>query len=269
LPPPRADYHMHSQFSCDAKNTMEEMCRAAIEVGLDEIAVTDHFDPHPLDECPGYYRPDAYFDELARCRAQFAGQLRIRAGVEVGDAHRFPTQVAALVSERPYDFAIGSVHWIGDVTPFGRPFFESHEGPWAYEGYFREMAGMAKSDGWDVVGHLDLIKREGTEYYGPFDAERYREELRAILRTLVERGKGIEINTSGWRRSAGEPCPGLPVLRWYAELGGEILTIGSDSHRTPHVGLFWDEAIALAREAGLRWLTTFEARKPKQHPLGK
>jgi histidinol-phosphatase (PHP family) len=267
LPPPRADYHLHSQFSCDAKNTMEEMCRAAIEAGLEEIVVTDHLDLHPLDECPGFYRPDAYFDELARCQAQFDGQLRIKAGVEVGDAHRFAAGVAEVVRGRPYDFAVGSVHWIGDEAPFGREFFVSHDGPWAYAGYFRELARMAHSDDWDVVGHLDLIKREGTEYYGKFDADTYREELRAILRTLVERGKGIEINTSGWRRSAGEPCPGLPVLRWYAELGGEILTIGSDAHRTPHVGLFWDKAVALAREAGLRWLTTFDGRKPTQHRL--
>jgi histidinol-phosphatase (PHP family) len=258
---------MHSQFSCDAKNTMEEMCRAAVEIGLTEVAVTDHLDLHPKDPCPGFYRPDDYFAELARCRELFAGQLVIRAGIEVGDDHRFLAGNSAIVESRPYDFAIGSVHWVDDEAPFGRPFFLSHRGDWAYANYFREMTEKAKATTCDVIGHLDLIKREGTEYYGPFEAELYRGELRAILRTLVERGKGIEINTSGWRRSAGEPCPGLPILKWYAELGGEILTIGSDSHRTPHVGLFWDEAVALAKEAGLRWLTTFEDRKPTQHRL--
>jgi histidinol-phosphatase (PHP family) len=265
--PPRADYHMHSQFSCDARDTMENMCRAAIEIGLDEVAVTDHFDPHPLDSCPGFYRPEAYFAELTRCRELFADKLTIRAGIEIGDAHRFAEEVRAIVGTWPYDFAIGSVHWVGDEAPFGREFFLRHDADWAYRGYFDEMAGKARADDFDVIGHIDLIKREGTEFYGRFDAEMFGDELRAILRTLIERGRGIEINTSGWRRSAGEPCPALPVLRWYAELGGEILTIGSDSHRTPHVGLFWDEAIALAREAGLRWLTTFDRRKPIQHPL--
>jgi histidinol-phosphatase (PHP family) len=258
---------MHSQFSCDAKDTMEAMCRAAIEVGLDEIAVTDHLDVHPLDICPGFYKPDGYFAELARCRDLFAGRLTIRAGVEVGDDHRFSDEIAAVVDAWPYDFAIGSVHWIGDEPPFGRPFFLKHDADWAWRGYLAEMTEKAKAEHFDVIGHIDLLKREGTEHYGAFDAERYRDELHTILRTLVERGKGLEINTSGWRRSASEPCPGLTILRWYAELGGEVLTIGSDSHRTPHVGLFWDEAVALAKEAGLRWLTTFEARQPTQHPL--
>lgn len=258
---------MHSRLSCDAQDTMEAMCQAAVDVGLDEIAVTEHLDLHPLDSCPNFYKPDVYFAELARCREQFAGRLTIRAGIEIGDDHRFAEGNAKVLNAYPYDFVIGSVHWIGDEAPFGRSFFDTHDGPPSWSGYFREMAELAKADNYDVIGHIDLLKREGTEFWGVFNHTRHRDELRAILRTLVERGKGLEINTSGWRRSAGEPCPGLPILTWYAELGGEILTIGSDSHRTAHVGLFYDEAVALAKQAGLRWLTTFEGRKPIQHPL--
>lgn len=264
---PRADYHMHSQYSCDAHDTMEAMCRASIGAGLDEIAFTDHLDVHPLDNCPGFYRPTEYFLELERCRELFADQLTIRSGVEVGDSHRFDSEVAAIVNAYPYDFAIGSVHWIDDEAPFGAPFFQNHLASWAYEGYFRELSRLARADHFDVIGHIDLIKREGTEYYGAFSADDYAETLREILRMLIERGKGIEINTSGVRRSACEPCPGPPILRWYAELGGEILTIGSDSHRVEHVGLYRQEAVEMARLAGLRWLTTFKERQPVQNPL--
>ena len=267
MPVPRVDYHMHSQFSCDARTTMEEMCRASVALGLDEIAMTDHLDVHPLDECPGFYKPDEYFAELERCRELFAGKLVIRAGIEIGDSHRFAEEIAQVVRARPYDFSIGSVHWIDDEAPFGAPFFQRHDAAWAYSGYFREMTGLARAEDYDVVGHLDLPKREGTEFYGAFKCDDYSDVVRDVLKALVERGKGIEINTSGWRRSAGEPCPALPILRWYAELGGEILTIGSDAHRPIHVALRRAEAVEMAREAGLRWLTTFEARRPIQHPL--
>jgi histidinol-phosphatase (PHP family) len=265
--PPRTDYHMHTRLSCDGRATMEEMCRGALEHGLDEIAITDHFDGHPLDECHDFYRPDAYFAELARCRELFAGRLTIRAGVEVGDPHRFHERLAPTLAAWPYDFAIGSVHWIEDVSPFGRAFFQRHAADAAWSGYFREIRRLAEADLFDVVGHIDMIKREGTEFYGPFDRQPYAEIVRETLAQLIARGKGIEINTSGFRKSANEPCPGLPILRWYAELGGEILTIGSDAHGPEHIALRRADAVAMAREAGLRWLTTFEARRPTQHPL--
>jgi histidinol-phosphatase (PHP family) len=265
---PRADYHMHSrEFSCDARSSMAEMCQAAIDAGLEEIAITDHLDGHPGDSCLGYYDVSACFAEIARCRARFGDRLTIRAGIEVGDPHRFPDVVGPTVRGHDYDFAIGSVHWIDDVAPFGDTFFRAHDAAFAFGGYFREALALAKAEHFDVLGHIDMPKREGTAFYGPFCPDDYADALRQILRQLIERGKGIEINTSGWRKSADECCPGLSVLKWYAELGGEILTVGSDAHRTEHIALFRTRALDLAREAGLRWLTTFEGRRPVQHRL--
>jgi histidinol-phosphatase (PHP family) len=246
---------------------MEDMCTAALAGGLTEIAFTEHLEVHPKDNCPGHYKPAAYFAELERCRELFRGRLTIRAGIEVGDSHRFPADIAAVTRAWPYDFALGSVHWVGDDAPFGPAFFRDHARDWAWTHYLEEMRAKAEADDFDVIAHLDLLKREGTAYYGAFDAAEYADTIRAILKRLVERGKGIEINTSGWRRPANESCPGPMILEWYAELGGEILTIGSDSHRVAHVGLFWDDAVAVARRAGLRWLTTYESHQPTQHSL--
>ena len=264
---PLADYHMHTRFSCDAEDSMEAMCQSAIDHGLNEIAFTEHFEGHPQSDFLGFYQPDSYFVELARCRELFAGQLLIRAGIEVGDPHRFPDKIASVVRAWPYDFVLGSVHWIADETPFGVAFFQQHEADWTYRGYFAEMVRMADADDFDVVAHIDMVKRQGVGFWGPFDPEPYADVLRETLKKLIARGKGIEINTSGWRNSAKEPCPALKVLRWYAELGGEILTIGSDCHRVAHVALRRQDAVELAREAGLRWLTTFDQRRPTQHPI--
>ena len=265
---PITDYHMHSsEFSPDARAPMEAMCRGAIGHGLEEIAITDHLDGHPKDYCHGFYRPDEYFVELERCRRLFEGQLTIRAGVELGDGHRFGDEIHPIVHARPYDFAIGSVHWIDDVAPFGEAFYRAHDAAFAYSGYFREALALAKTGDFDVLGHLDMPKREGTAFYGAFGPDDYADAIREILRALIARGKGIELNTSGWRKSCDDCSPGLPVMKWYAELGGEILTIGSDAHRPEHIALRRDRAVEMAREAGLKWLTTFERRKPTQHRL--
>lgn len=264
---PRADYHMHSEFSPDARSTMENMGARALAQGLEEIAFTDHLDIHPLDNPSDFYRPDAYFAELARCQKVFAGRLTIRAGIEIGESHRYPERVRPVLGAHPYDFVLGSVHWIGDEMPFGNQYFATHEKHPTFAGYFGEMVEMAASGEFDVVAHLDMPKREGTAVWGPFDPRAYGDEIRQILRRLIDRGKGIEINTSGWRRPNVECCPDPLILAWYHELGGEVLTIGSDAHGPEHVALFRERALDVARAAGLRWLTTFTERRATQHPL--
>jgi len=141
------------------------------------------------------------------------------------------------------------------------PFFEPplHQ---AYEAYFRQVARLAAEGNFDVLGHLDLVKRDARKFGKAYDGpEPYAEMIRTALRSLVERGKGIEINTSPLRRGQPEPCPSLEVLRWYRELGGEILTFGSDAHTPDAIGSHFDVALEMARVAGFTRLATFERRQ--------
>jgi histidinol-phosphatase (PHP family) len=112
----------------------------------------------------------------------------------------------------------------------------------------------------DVLGHLDLVKRFGVRHYGPFEPAAFEEEIRAVLRAAIDGGMGLEINTSGLRQSPGEPYPALAVLQWYRELGGEILTLGSDTHHVNNLGAGLAEAMTLAQVAGFRAIATFEKR---------
>jgi len=91
---------------------------------------------------------------------------------------------------------------------------------------------------------------------------READAVRAILRRLIERGIGLEVNTSGLRSPAGEPCPGPTVLRWYRELGGELLTVGSDAHDPARVGQGVDLACGLAERAGFAQLTRYHRLGP-------
>jgi histidinol-phosphatase (PHP family) len=159
------------------------------------------------------------------------------------------------------------VHYYDNLFVGGVEYASSREASKGIGDYFAQVLLAAATDGYDVHGHLDVFKRRSRSIWGPFQVEEWAEPVREALRRLIAGGRGIEINTSGVRTEAGEPCPGLPVLHWYKELGGEILTIGSDSHRVEHLGVGLEVGVELARAAGFRRLCTFERRRPVWHAL--
>lgn len=262
------DYHLHSSFSKDCDVPLAERCERAIALGLREIAVTDHADFIPADPTSGYLQPDAALAEIASWREAYAGRLTLRAGVEVGEPHRFPAETAALLAGRAYDVVLGSVHWVGDEWVLGSSYFEARPEREAYEAYFAELLAMVRGADIDVVAHLDVVKRAGYVVYGGFASGDWQEPIRAVLRAAIERGIALEINTGTARRAVNEPSPDLEVLRWYRELGGELLTVGSDAHRAEHLAYDFARAAELVRTAGFRALTGYAARRPFAIDLG-
>jgi histidinol-phosphatase (PHP family) len=262
------DYHLHSHFSIDSRQTIEAVCQQAIDKGIAEIAITDHADYIQEDEGAGYYDPDGYFAELEACREKFEGRLTIRAGVEIGEPHRFPEQVDALLDNYSYDFVIGSLHWVGSDLILSNRYFEGRDVEEAYRAYYEELLEMVNVGRFDVVGHIDVGKRYGFDVHGFYDVTPYEDQLREIYRVLIDRGKGIEINHGSLRREVNEPAPNLHALRWYRDEGGEVLTLGSDGHRPNGVGFCLENAVEMARVAGFDTLTGFARRQPHLTPLG-
>lgn len=261
------DYHLHSMRSIDCDVPMATQCARAAELGIRELCITDHCDWHPLDTGFDYYDPAAYFADLTACRAQFGDQLTVLAGVEIGEPHVFSAQARELVDAWPYDFVLGSLHFVGDLMSLDPEYFEGRSAAEAYPAYFDELQRMVQVGGFDVVGHLDVPKRVGYGRFNGYDARDYEEPIRAVLRACIERGIGIEINTSTLRRGLGQPSPSFETLCWYREMGGEILTLGSDSHHPDALASYFDDALHLARSAGFRYLTHFRQRYPRFEPL--
>ncbi|MEP0764639.1 MAG: histidinol-phosphatase HisJ family protein [Chloroflexota bacterium] len=256
------DYHVHTEASCDCRATMAEMCRSAVQRGIAEIAFTDHFDPKPEDLCYGYYRPERYFAALEAARREFAPQgLTIRAGVELGEYHLFHTDMAPVLAAWPYDFVLGSLHWVGDQIVFDEGYFRANGPHDSFARYFTELERLARFGGFDVLSHPDVVKRVGYGAVGGFDIRQWEDLVRPVWRACIENGIGIEINTSSLRSGVGEVHPGPESLRWYREMGGEILTTGSDSHRPGHVGAGLEVALDVARAAGFTRLASFEGRR--------
>jgi histidinol-phosphatase (PHP family) len=259
--PYRQDYHIHTKFSVDSDANMQAACQAAIARGISEIAFTDHLDFGP-DESYGYFRTNEYLTVIQRCRARYDGQLIVRAGVEVGEPHLFTAEASAVVVHGDFDIVLGSVHYADGMQAAWREEFFEQPLRQAYESYFRQVVNLSAEGDFDMLGHLDLIKRDALRFGKPYDGpEPYADMIRTALTSIVERGKGIELNTSPLRRGQAEPCPSLQILRWYRELGGEILTLGSDAHAPSAVGAHLDLAMEIARAAGFEHLATWSRRR--------
>ena len=258
------DYHMHSQFSADAHTTMEEMCRSAVEHGLKEIVFTDHFEFYDHD-FTGYREDeevffDEYFREIERCRGLFEGKLRILSGVEAGQGQIDPEYAETILGRYPFDYRIGSLHKLHNVDLAETEYYpDSLDSLARYN--LQQLYRLAQVGQFDCMGHVDLMKRYTARVGLSINFMDYREELTEIFKIIIQRGKGIEINTSGLRQDVKEAFPSLEIVRLYRECGGEILTIGSDSHYARDVAAGLENAREIALAAGFTQLATFHGRK--------
>ena len=261
------DLHVHSTCSADGGANIADYARRAQELGLVEVGLCEHADFDPRDRSYRYLDLACYDREMAAARA-IAPEVRLRQGVEITYQANLEAELRTWLAGKRWDYVIASVHlvdyddgWAMVSEPSAvEAYFGRHSQRQAYLPYFEELLRAARSGLGDVLGHFDLVKRYGVAQYGRFEPASFADEIRAVLRAAVEAGVGLEINTSGLRQAPGDPYPGLTVLRWYRELGGEFLTVGSDAHRVEHLAAAADQALALARAAGFSAITTFEVQ---------
>lgn len=257
------DYHVHCLNSPDSKEPLEEICRGALEAGLKEIMVTDHYEMFAdTDRCRPY-RKD-YLDTCVRsveaCRELFDGRLYVGLGIELGQWHLQPEAAVRVVKDYPFDYVIGSFHKIDDTDlKFFR--YRDMDCRGLLRRYLEEELLIAAGGDFDCMAHLDLIKRYAAEQGVVIRAEDEEELVREILKTLVSQGKGLEVNTSGLRQAAGETFPSQTILRWYREEGGTVVTVGSDAHRRQDVGAGLREAEKLLSSLGFKYVSRFRGRE--------
>jgi histidinol-phosphatase (PHP family) len=254
------DYHIHSLFSCDSEASMEQMCVAAIQAGIPEIGFSDHFDLHPDDPFQDYLDLESWWESFSVCKQKFSGELILRAGIEVGEPHRFAQRVNQLALEYPWDFILGSLHWVDDISVFDKSFFRSNERD-SYLAYFLELERLVDEGEFDILAHFDVVKRYGYEYYGTYQPEDYHEPIRRILRRLADRGQALEINTATLRRSIQRPSPDAILLQWFREEGGRSITLGSDAHSPQEVGFGLSSMRMMVQSAGFTGLAQYENRQ--------
>ncbi|NLE45106.1 MAG: histidinol-phosphatase HisJ family protein [Chloroflexi bacterium] len=258
-----ADLHIHSRHSGDCDTDMADVCEQALARGLREIAFTDHVDFNPLDGSYAYLKPDLYLADIDRCRRIYGDRLRIRAGVEISEPHLYPQQANALVAAHPFDLVIGSVHWVGERTDWLGAYFDGWTLKEGMHAYFAEIEQLVAQADFDVLAHLDIVRRAVNYRFGltQLDYAPYEPAIRRILRTMIDRGIALEINTANYRRGLGETCPPLEVLHWYVEMGGEMVTAGSDAHTADSVASSFDVVRDMLDTVGIQRIATFDQRQ--------
>lgn len=266
-----ADYHTHSDSSPDGKETISCLAEAAIAKGLQEICITDHVDT----VCWGSYAPRWDYDwekslgELEEARRLYGNRLTIRLGAELGEANLAFDRAEHLLSHAPkLDFVIGSVHMAGKkFGNFDLYYVEKNSETYYHaliDSYLEDVLSLARWGKFSVLGHLTLPLRYINENLGErmtFDS--HMEQVEEIFRTMIPKGLGIECNTN----RGNTPLPDSGILRLYRELGGEVITLGSDAHSGDMVGCAIRERQQLLRDCGFRYFCTFEEGKPLFRPL--
>jgi histidinol-phosphatase (PHP family) len=259
---PLIDCHFHSEHSCDCQEPLSALCQQAVQLGLSHICPTEHADFDPQDIGYGYLNVGAYFCDVDACQARFDGQFKLLKGVEIDYQPCFDAEVRAFLAQHAFDFVIGSVHYANGLF-IADALLDASDPDTACRCYFDAVRETADSGLFDVIGHLDLLKRHAISRWGTFDLHRYADEVEAVLRAAVETGTGLEINTSGLRQTPAETFPGLKTLCRYRELGGQVLTLGSDAHCVANLGKNISDGLALARAAGFKAIAIFAQRQPR------
>lgn len=258
------DYHIHTQFSGDSTMPMEEAVLQAMAMGLEEICFTEHIDYGIQEDwnCDC----DAYFRELERCRDKWGDKVKIRSGMEFGMQVHTVELFQETFDRYPFDFIILSCHEVGDRELWNYEFQLGKSQDEYNRRYYEEILNVVKRyQDFSVLGHLDMIRRYDRN--GDYPFERVRDVVEEILRLVIAQGKGIEVNTSCYRYGLADLTPGREILKLYRELGGEIITIGSDAHTPKWIG--WESGGIQEEllEMGFEGVYTFEGMRAVRHDL--
>lgn len=285
-----ADYHVHTEFSDDSREPMEKQIERAIELGLEEICFTDHvdygikkdweegniewrggdgvnYDDSQKDPLANVDYP-AYFEKLGRMKETYGDRIRIRQGLEFGVQTITIPRYEKLWEKYggKLDFALLSMHQIQNKELWNQDFQQGRTQKEYNEAYYEEILRVIrKFKNYSVLAHLDLIVRYDREGVYPFS--RVKDIVAQILQTAIADGKGIELNTSSWHYGLADTQPSKEILCLYHDLGGQILTIGSDAHTTRYLGDHIKEAQQILKEIGFTQICTFDRMQPVFHSL--
>ena len=259
------DYHMHSRVSFDGHDSGQAMVMAAERAGLREICFTDHMDyVRGAQEQPMIFTEEDYSREYDHLHST---QVKIRRGMEYGLYPDNQAQMARDIARRDYDFVLGSVHFVDDLDVYFTPYWEGKTVFQAQRQYFQGMLACVRAGGdYDVLAHMTYLhKGKGSPVHTPLAYADHAESIDEILRTLAAQGQGLEMNTSGVDRCGGY-LPTADYFRRFRELGGQIVTVGSDAHTSDRIGQYTREACQVLKEI-FGYVCTFENRQPIFHKL--
>lgn len=260
------DYHVHSSFSADSSTDMDKICIKAVKQGLSEICFTEHLDiDYPYDENFTYNFKD-YDDKINIMKEKYP-MLSILRGCEAGIQKNTCIKTYNALVNQNLDFIIASVHVINGMDPYYKDYYKNKSKKSAYSEYvdvLYETINLYKT--YSVIGHIGYVAKFAPYDDVSFSYDDYHEKIDQILRTVIETGHGIEVNTSGYKNGIS-PLPNFDIIKRYKELGGSIITIGSDTHSDVFLAYKFHDALELIENAGFKYITRFKKMVPIFEPI--
>lgn len=259
-----ANYHAHTYFSDDCSMPMETCVKQAVKEGLDEICFTEHIDigVYSMHDCDC----KAYLKEFNRMQKLYGNRINLKFGMEFGmQSHTIP-QYEKIFHSYDFDFILLSLHQINNREFWSQSFQSGKTQKQYIEEYYDELYRIVSNyNNYSVLGHMDVIRRY--DRMGAYPFEKIKDKVETILRKVIENGKGIEVNTSCYRYNIGDLTPSINIIKLYKELGGEIITIGADSHYPEHVVYKIKDTEKILKDLGFKYICTFDKMLPAFHPI--
>ena len=267
-----ADCHTHSKFSYDElpdvpSSQIEALCESAISAGMDEIAVTDHYDVNAVLECGVKADPVAAGKEINAAKEKYAGRLQVSFGIEISQAEEYPDHINGLLSSVSFDYVLGSLHSLPGKQDLG--YYDYKEmSQEEIEELFEETLGylmqICDFRGINAIAHCTFMHRFVKAAGKDIDFGKHHSSIGDLFRKIIHTGKSLEVNTSGMSICRDLTFPSHELVRYYRELGGEMVTCGSDTHGTDDYGVGNGIKITyeFLKEAGFRYITVFHEGRP-------
>lgn len=254
------DYHMHTMFSGDSDANPKGHVEQAIKLGLDEICFTDHRDfDYPIDSFE--LDLENYYQTIMALKQEYQEQITIKWGIEIGLDLNYYQEINELINQYPFDFVIGSIHVINHTEFYYGDFFKNKTKEQAHREFFEETLKCVQTfDCFNVLGHLDYIMRYGPYNNKTVEHEKYQDIIDEIFKTLIKKGKGIEVNTSGYATLNNCGFPDFEQIKRYYDLGGRIITIGTDSHTSERIGQHVEDVKTSLEKIGFKDISTYTNR---------
>ncbi|WP_410207501.1 histidinol-phosphatase HisJ family protein [Fusobacterium sp.] len=258
------DYHIHSRFSGDSNEDLDKIIEKGIELGMSDMAITDHLEYDIVGMTDKWkLNLDDYVSTILKYKEKYKDKIDLKLGVEIGIQPHTREHLEKQVEKYPFDFVIASTHAL-DRHDIAMGELQKHRNKEQLQRYYFEtvLKNVKTYNNFNVYGHIDFITRYGGSEYRGLNYKENLDLIDEILRTLISKNKGIEINTSGYRYKEDRFYPCTDLLKRYFELGGEIITIGSDSHIKDYIGKDFDIAYDFLKSIGVNYICSFDQMQP-------
>lgn len=263
------DMHTHTINSPDGNHSAELMAKTAFENGIDAVAFTDHCECDYFDTENYPERVENSFADTSAVKVKFDGKIEILRGIELAQPHYVPELAKKIIDAHNYDVVIGSLHNLRNMEDFYyMKSFDGFDIEALMNQYFDEIIGMLEWGNFDVLAHITYPFRYIFNLCGYVeDINKYAPKVDELLKLCAEKDKALEINMGGLKYPINKPSPDIDTVKRYKELGGKLISVGSDSHYAERIGFGIDKAYEIARESGFKSVVKFRERKPYEFAI--